>query len=133
MTEEEAFKKIPEIFNEITKHGYTLKNVDESSANLYYGDYYIGSVNISYLRYGDGNSYVIRAWTETRVIMTDKISFLKTRVSHNIQIKVNNTKWYNISEPDELKKFIEWETIVVKHMKTALAKKRRMELDVDFE
>lgn len=136
MNKEEAENKIQDFLTVISNHGYHIKTTIINNLQIYnfwVGNIVLGRVYVTTYGNEDKKTYDIQAWTETRVIMTDQVSFLKNRVSHDVQIKVNNTKWFRISDPNEFKKFLEWETIMTKHLKTAFAKKRRMELDVDFE
>lgn len=132
MTKEEAQNKLEEYKKEIRKHGYTV--IDDK---FYLGDYFMGRIDYYQNHYlynnQDSPNFYVSAWTNTRVIMNDKVSFLKKNVSHNIIIKVNNSKTFSLDVPKEFKKFLEWEDLMVKHIKTALAKKRRFELDQDFE
>lgn len=141
MTREECITKIEELKTIISNHGYVVSEKQEfgntygnnyANYNLSIADQRIGCLD--YNQYSDEDDWYISLCTETRVIMTDKMSYTKKGVTHKIEIKTNNFKSFIVDdEKNELDKFLVWEDLMVKWLKTAQIKQKRMELDVDFE
>ena len=68
----------------------------------------------------------------TRVTFEMKSIFTKTNMRHDVKIKLNVSREMSTSDKD-YKKFIDWAKLIMKQLKTAEAKKRKFQADVDFE
>lgn len=66
----------------------------------------------------------------SKVTFTDKSSFTKTSMQHKIKIQVTCRR--DLHESD-FEKYIKWLNVICKQIKTAEAKKKRLEMDTDFE
>jgi hypothetical protein len=74
----------------------------------------------------------IRLTLNTKVTFEMKSVFTKTNMRHNINIKLNVNRDMTTSDKD-YKKYIDWAKLIMKQLKTAEAKKRKFQADVDFE
>lgn len=100
---------------------------------LKYLDYELGRIQMDYVR--DGNEKVrpyVYFVLNTRVTFEMKSIFTKSNMRHNIKIKLNCSKTFDSSDKN-YKKFINWAKLIMKELKTAEAKKKRFEMDADFE
>lgn len=68
----------------------------------------------------------------TKVTFTMKSTFTKTNMRHEVKINLNVSRVMSTSDKD-YKKFIDWAKLIMKQLKTAEAKKRKFQADVDFE
>lgn len=104
-------------------------------ANLSYLDYDLGRIQMDYVFDGDDYEKIrphVYFVLNTRVTFEMKSIFTKSNMRHNIKIKLNCSKTFDSSDKD-YKKFINWAKLIMKELKTAEAKKKRFEMDVDFE
>ena len=69
---------------------------------------------------------------QTKVTFEMKSIFTKTNMRHDVNIKLNVSRQMSTSDKD-YKKFIDWAKLIMKQLKTAEAKKRKFQADVDFE
>lgn len=102
-------------------------------ASLSYLGYEFGQIQMDYVR--DGNEKVRPCMyfvLNTKVTFEMKSIFTKSNMRHNIKIKLNCSKTFDSSDKN-YKKFINWAKLIMKELKTAEAKKKRFEMDVDFE
>lgn len=115
-----------------------------------YGNWFYGA-NLNYLGYGLGNvmmKYKYRydrgpneSWKydpyvllslNTKVTFTMKSTFTKSNMRHDVKINLNVRREMTSSDKD-YKKFIDWAKLIMAQLKTAEAKKRKFQADVDFE
>lgn len=68
----------------------------------------------------------------TKVTFQMKSIFTKTNMRHEVKINLNVSREMTTSDKD-YKKFIDWAKLIMKQLKTAEAKKRKFQADVDFE
>lgn len=68
----------------------------------------------------------------TKVTFTMKSTFTKSNMRHEVKINLNVSREMSTSDKD-YKKFIDWAKLIMKQLKTAEAKKRKFQADVDFE
>lgn len=120
------------------------------SYNDIHGDWFYGA-DLNYLGYGLGNvmmKYKYRydrgpneSWKydpyvllslNTKVTFTMKSTFTKSNMRHEIKINLNVSRQMSTSDKD-YKKFIDWAKLIMAQLKTAEAKKRKFQADVDFE
>jgi hypothetical protein len=69
----------------------------------------------------------------TKIEMLTKSSFTKTAMRHNCTIKWNNYRTYKLCEEKDWNKCIDWIILLIKQYKTTLAKKKKFEMETDFE
>ena len=104
-------------------------------AILSYLDYELGRIQMDYVFDGDDYEKIrphVYFILNTKVTFEMKSIFTKSNMRHNIKIKLNCSKTFDSSDKD-YKKFINWAKLIMKELKTAEAKKKRFEMDVDFE
>lgn len=108
-------------------------------ANLKYLGYNLGNIMMKY-NYGY-DSKTQESWyydpyvqlsLNTKVTFTMKSTFTKSNMRHEIKINLNVSRLMSTSDKD-YKKFIDWTKLIMKQLKTAEAKKRKFQADVDFE
>ena len=108
-------------------------------AYLKYLGYYFGTIMMQY-KYGY-DSKTKESWKydphvqlslQTKVTFTMKSTFTKSNMRHEIKINLNVSRQMSTSDKD-YKKFIDWAKLIMKQLKTAEAKKRKFQADVDFE
>lgn len=108
-------------------------------ARLMYLGYNLGTVMMQY-NYGYDNA-THESWTydpyvqlslNTKVTFTMKSTFTKSNMRHDVNINLNVSRQMSTSDKD-YKKFIDWAKLIMKQLKTAEAKKRKFQADVDFE
>ena len=108
-----------------------------AGARLKFLNYQIGNIGIDYdYRWNEeARNYVysnphVKFNLDTKVTFTMKSTFTKSNMRHDVDIKLNVTR--TMYEKD-YKKFIDWAKLIMKQLKTAEAKKRKFQADVDFE
>ena len=108
-------------------------------AYLKYLGYNFGTIMMQY-KYGY-DSKTKESWKydpyvqlslQTKVTFTMKSTFTKSNMRHEIKINLNVSRQMSTSDKD-YKKFIDWAKLIMKQLKTAEAKKRKFQADVDFE
>ena len=108
-------------------------------AHLKYLGYDLGTIMMQY-KYGY-DSKTKESWKydphvqlslQTKVTFTMKSTFTKSNMRHEIKINLNVSRQMSTSDKD-YKKFIDWAKLIMKQLKTAEAKKRKFQADVDFE
>jgi hypothetical protein len=108
-------------------------------AYLKYLGYDLGRVMMQYQYNYDRDTH--ESWQDapyvqlslnTRVTFEMKSIFTKTNMRHDVKIKLNVSREMSTSDKD-YKKFIDWAKLIMKQLKTAEAKKRKFQADVDFE
>lgn len=122
----------PYSYNDI--HGYWLY-----CANLKYLGYSLGNVMLKYKYRNDRgpneswkyDPYVLLS-LNTKVTFTMKSTFTKSNMRHDVKINLNVRREMTTSDKD-YKKFIDWAKLIMVQLKTAEAKKRKFQADVDFE
>jgi len=110
-----------------------------AGGNLKYLGYNLGTVMLQYqYNYDRENN---ESWNDhpyvqlslnTKVTFEMKSIFTKTNMRHDIKIKLNVSRQMSTSDKD-YKKYIDWAKLIMKQLKTAEAKKRKFQADVDFE
>lgn len=108
-------------------------------ANLKYLGYNLGTIMMQY-KYGydrdkqESWKYdpYVQFSLNTKVTITMKSIFTKSNMRHEIKINLNVSRQMSTSDKD-YKKFIDWAKIIMKQLKTAEAKKRKFQADLDFE
>lgn len=108
-------------------------------ANLKYLGYNLCTIMMQY-KYGY-DSKTKESWKydpyvqlslQTKVTFTMKSTFTKSNMRHEVKINLNVSRLMSTSDKD-YKKFIDWAKLIMKQLKTAEAKKRKFQADVDFE
>ena len=117
------------------------KNVGDwfYGANLKYLGYDLGKIMMQYQYSYDSVTH--ESWKDapyvllslnTKVTFQMKSIFTKTNMRHEVKINLNVSREMSTSDKD-YKKFIDWAKLIMKQLKTAEAKKRKFQADVDFE
>ena len=108
-------------------------------ANLKYLGYKLGTIMIQYnygYDYKTKESWKYDPYVQlslnTKVTFTMKSTFTKSNMRHEVKINLNVSRQMSTSDKD-YKKFIDWAKLIMKQLKTAEAKKRKFQADVDFE
>lgn len=122
----------PYSYNDI--HGYWFYDAD-----LNYLGYGLGNVMMKYKYRNDRgpneswkyDPYVLLS-LNTKVTFTMKSTFTKSNMRHDVKINLNVRRQMSTSDKD-YKKFIDWAKLIMAQLKTAEAKKRKFQADVDFE
>ena len=124
-----------------TSGGYYHQNGGDwyTGVHLKYLGYHLGSIMLDYHYCYDNAAKEewnedphIRLTLNTKVIFEMKSVFTKTNMRHDINIKLNVNRDMTTSDKD-YKKYIDWAKLIMKQLKTAEAKKRKFQADVDFE
>ena len=109
----------------------------EAGAKLKYLNYDLGEVTLAYRYEWDEKSRryidtepIVNFILYTKVTFTMKSTFTKSNMRHDINIKLNVSR---SMEESEYKKFIDWAKKIMIQLKTAEAKKKKFEADIDFE
>lgn len=124
--------------------------IEPYSYNDIHGDWFYGAY-LNYLGYGLGSvmmKYKYRydrdpneSWKydpyvllslNTKITFTMKSTFTKSNMRHDVKINLNASREMTTSDKD-YKKFIDWAKLIMAQLKTAEAKKRKFQADVDFE
>ena len=69
----------------------------------------------------------------TKIEMITKSTFTKTAMRHKCNIKWNNYRSTVLREDKDWQKCIDWIVLLNKQYKTTLAKKKKFEMETDFE
>ena len=106
-------------------------------AHLKYLGYDLGMVMMQYnCSYDKDESYTYDPYVllslKTKVTFTMKSTFTKSNMRHEVKINLNVSREMSTSDKD-YKKFIDWAKLIMKQLKTAEAKKRKFQADVDFD
>ena len=108
-----------------------------AGARLKFLNYQLGNIVVDYGYHWDEETrnYVysdpyVKFNLDTKVTFTMKSTFTKSNMRHDVDIKLNVTR---IMYEKDYKKFIDWAKLIMKQLKTAEAKKRKFQADVDFE
>lgn len=120
---------LQEIVNIVKNSGLTVTESQKDSYQVYYKDIYLGYVAYfsPYNRVGINIDVHVEMITKTR--------FNKNGVKSEVKIKVNRPFKKTLEERNakELENIKTWCNLVVIHLKTAFIKKRKIEIDTEFE
>lgn len=147
MEHKEVFKTLGEA------QAFVQPWIDKVSADLgcgiepySHGDWFYGAY-LNYLGYGLGSVMMKYKWDpneswkyypyvllslNTKITFTMKSTFTKSNMRHDVKINLNASREMTTSDKD-YKKFIDWAKLIMAQLKTAEAKKRKFQADVDFE
>lgn len=120
---------LQEIVNIVKNSGLTVNETQKDSYQVYFKDIYLGYV--AYL--SPYNRVGINI--DMHVEMITKTKFNKNGVKSEVKIKVNRPYKKTLEERNakELENIKNWCNLVVIHLKTAFIKKRKIEIDTEFE
>lgn len=111
-----------------------------SNYRLKYNTFDLGYISVVQPYNNDTNaSNTIYAKIDTRVEMKTTTKFMKTQIKNEVNIKTSYDRRIYFYKNDikdnknEIKRFKEYCGLMVKHLKTATVKKRKFELDTEFE
>ena len=111
-----------------------------SNYRLKYSTFDLGYISVVQPYNNDTNaSNTIYAKIDTRVEMKTTTKFMKTQIKNEVNIKTSYDRRIYFYKNDikdnknEIKRFKEYCGLMVKHLKTATVKKRKFELDTEFE
>ena len=125
----ELHELLQEIVNIVKNSGLTVTESQKDSYQVYYKDIYLGYVAYfsPYNRVGIN--------IDVHVEMVTKTKFNKNGVKSEVKIKVNRPYKKTLEERNakELENIKNWCNLVVIHLKTAFIKKRKIEIDTEFE
>jgi len=136
LTEDQVNTFLLECVNRITCTGITYEF--EKHFNDYHYNKYNLKLNgeyfgcISLLTYGTEEMTAEIAFY-TKIEMFTKSSFTKTAMRHKCTIKWNNYRTYELRTDKDWQKCIDWIVLLNKQYKTTLAKKKKFEMETDFE
>lgn len=120
---------LQEIVNIVKNSGLTVNETQKDSYQVYYKDIYLGYVSYfsAYNKVGINIDVHVEMITKTR--------FNKNGVKSEVKIKVNRPykKTLEKRNAKELENIKNWCNLVVIHLKTAFIKKRKIEIDTEFE
>jgi len=120
---------LQEIVNIVKNSGLTVNETQKDSYQVYFKDIYLGYVAYfsTYNRVGINIDVHVEMITKTR--------FNKNGVKSEVKIKVNRPYKKTLKERNakELENIKTWCNLVVIHLKTAFIKKRKIEIDTEFE
>lgn len=111
-----------------TKTGCSLEWYEDKTFShathycLYYMGKYIGSIYLS------SKENCAKFSLYTKITFTMKSTFTKTAMRHHIDIKLGVVR-----QVEDKNKYIDWLKLICKQYKTALAKKKKFEVDTYFE
>lgn len=107
---------------------------------LMFNSFNLGYISDTQQYNADNNgTHLIYIKIDTRVEMKTTTKFLKTQVKNEVSIKTSYDRriyFYENAKDDnknEFKRFKEYCGLMVKHLKSATVKKRKFELDTEFE
>lgn len=120
---------LQEIVNIVKNSGLTVNETQKDSYQVYFKDIYLGYVAY----FSTYNRVVINI--DVHVEMITKTRFNKNGVKSEVKIKVNRPYKKTLEERNakELENIKNWCNLVVIHLKTAFIKKRKIEIDTEFE
>ena len=125
----EQIELLQEIVNIVKNSGLTVNETQKDSYQVYFKDIYLGYVAYfsTYNRVGINIDVHVEMITKTR--------FNKNGVKSEVKIKVNRPYKKTLEERNakELENIKTWCNLVVIHLKTAFIKKRKIEIDTEFE
>ena len=98
--------------------------------NLKLNGEYFGSISL--LTYGT-EEMTAEISFYTKIEMFTKSTFTKTAMRHNCTIKWNNYRSTILRTDKDWQKCIDWIVLLNKQYKTTLAKKKKFEMETDFE
>ena len=135
-TEEQINTFLRECVNRLSVTGISYEFVQNqyplyNKYNLYLNGEYFGNLQIC--RFNDDNRLVGEISFYTKIEMITKSSFTKTAMRHNCNIKWNNYRTYELKTDKDWQKCIDWIVLLNKQYKTTLAKKKKFEMETDFE
>lgn len=118
---------LQEIVNIVKNSGLTVNGQNTALYRVYFKDIYLGYVEL----YNNN----VRINIDVHVEMITKTRFNKNGVKSEVKIKVNRPYKNTIEERNtkELENIKNWCNLVVIHLKTAFIKKRKIEIDTEFE
>lgn len=118
---------LQEIVNIVKNSGLTVNGQNTELYRVYFKDIYLGYVEL----YNNN----VRINIDVHVEMITKTRFNKNGVKSEVKIKVNRPYKNTIEERNtkELENIKNWCNLVVIHLKTAFIKKRKIEIDTEFE
>lgn len=120
---------LQEIVNIVKNSGLTVNETQKDSYQVYFKDIYLGYVAYfsTYNRVGINIDVHVEMITKTR--------FNKNGVKSEVKIKVNRPYKKTLEERNakELENIKTWCNLLVIHLKTAFIKKRKIEIDTEFE
>ena len=125
----EQSELLQEIVNIVKNSGLTVNETQKYSYQVYFKDIYLGYVAY----FSTYNKVVINI--DVHVEMITKTRFNKNGVKSEVKIKVNRPYKKTLEERNakELENIKTWCNLVVIHLKTAFIKKRKIEIDTEFE
>ena len=112
---------------EFVKHG---DDYHYNKYNLKLNGEYFGCISL--LTYGTEEMTAEIAFY-TKIEMFTKSTFTKTAMRHNCTIQWNNYRTYTLRTNKDWQKCIDWIVLLNKQYKTTLAKKKKFEMETDFE
>lgn len=120
---------LQEIVNIVKNSGLTVNETQKDSYQVYFKDIYLGYVAY----FSPYNRVDINI--DVHVEMITKTRFNKNGVKSEVKIKVNRPYKKTLDERNakELENIKTWCNLVVIHLKTAFIKKRKIEIDTEFE
>lgn len=135
-TEEQINTFLNECVNRLAVTGISFEFVQNqypmyNKYTLYLNGEYFGALQIC--RWNDDNRLVAEISFYTKIEMITKSTFTKTAMRHNCNIKWNNYRSYTLSKDKDWTKTIDWIVLLNKQYKTSLAKKKKFEMETDFE
>lgn len=103
----------------------------DNKYNLKLNGEYFGALEIC--RWNDEDRLVAEISFYTKIEMITKSTFTKTAMRHNCNIKWNNFRSYELRTDKDWQKCIDWIVLLNKQYKTTLTKKKKFEMETDFE
>lgn len=119
---------LQEIVNIVKNSGLTVNEQNKDVYRVYFKDIYLGCISSTY-------DYNVSINIDVHVEMITKTRFNKNGVKSEVKIKVNRPYIKTLEERNakELENIKTWCNLVVIHLKTAFIKKRKIEIDTEFE
>ena len=136
-TEEQINTFLSECANRLAVTGISFEffqdkyNILNTKYSMYLNGEYFGCLSIC--RWNDDNRFVALISFYTKIEMITKSSFTKTAMQHKCNIKWNNYRTYELKTDKDWTKCIDWIVLLNKQYKTTLAKKKKFEMETDFE
>lgn len=136
VTKEQVNTFLNECVNRLASTGISFVFIENQ--HYLYNEYkldingeFFGSLQIC--RWNDDNRLVAQISFYTKIEMITKSSFTKTAMRHICNIKWNNYRTYDLNTDKDWSKCIDWIILMKKQYKTTLSKKKKFEMETDFE